>query len=302
MKSLTWCATAATSTVLAAAVFVSAQDAPKNAAQQNQPQTNPQNVQRQPQQPQPNTRTATTQVGANQNQADGQLAACLVIDNEGEVAVSKFAASKSENSDVKEFAEMLAKDHQAFIGKLNKFAATTGSSTQINRETTTTTTIPRDNNATTSRDNTTTPKRDSTAGNTNTTNRDPNAATANRDPNLPATRETTTHTTAFRGTGELDHLRIKREIGQLCVETMKKELSDKKGTDFDKCYIGSQIGAHLHMADTLKVLKNYASPELRTVLEEGEKTTTAHLDHARTLMKDLEKDNRKEVTSAKKTD
>lgn len=296
MKNLTWRATAATSAALAAAVFVSAQDNPvQNPKNPQQNQNTQQNVQR----PQPNTRVNQPVLGQNQNQGDSQLAACLIVDNEGEIAIAKFVASKSQNSDVKEFAETMVAEHEAFLKKLSQFSATSSiprdptTHSQPNRDSATTTTNRDNSNAA----NNPNANRDNTAANNQNANnqnvnRDPNAA-PNTNPN-PAIR---TNTTAAVAHGGLDHIRIKQEIGRACVETMKKELGDKKGAKFDECYVGSQIGMHLHMADTLKVLKNYASPQLRAVLEEGEKTTAEHLDHARTLMKDLEKDSRKELTS-----
>ncbi len=282
MKNLTWRATAATSAALAAAVFVSAQDNPvQNPKNPQQNQNTQQNVQR----PQPNTRVNQPVLGQNQNQGDSQLAACLIVDNEGEIAIAKFVASKSQNSDVKEFAETMVTEHEAFLKKLSQFSATSSTPrdpathSQTNRDNPNTTTNPNAN-------------RDNPAANNQNVNRDPNAA-----PNTNPNTAIRTNTTAAVAHGGLDHIRIKQEIGRACVETMKKELGDKKGAKFDECYVGSQIGMHLHMADTLKVLKNYASPQLRAVLEEGEKTTAEHLDHARTLMKDLEKDSRKELTS-----
>lgn len=299
MKSLTWRAAAATSTVLAAALFVSAQE---NRVQNPQTQQQNQNTQQNAQRPQPNINTnQQVVVGQHQNHGDSQLAACLAVDNEGEIAIAQFVASKTQNSDVKEFANMVAKDHEEFLKKLRQFSSTSSilrdpaTHSQINREATTTTTT-RDNanaaaNPNANRDNATA-NNQSPNNNNQPVNRDP-SATNNPNQNT-ATRTTTTTTVAMGG---IDHVRIKQEIGRACVETMKKELGEKKGAKFDECFVGSQIGMHLHMADTLKVVKNYASPQLRTVLEEGEKATAQHLEHARNLMKDLEKDSRKELTS-----
>ena len=51
----------------------------------------------------------------DQNQGrDHALATCLVIENQGEVAIAKFAEGKTGNSSVKEFAGMLVKEHAAY--------------------------------------------------------------------------------------------------------------------------------------------------------------------------------------------
>ncbi len=40
---------------------------------------------------------------------------------------------------------------------------------------------------------------------------------------------------------------------------------------------------HMAMLDTLEIFRNYASGELRPILEEGIKTTEEHLKHAKDL-------------------
>ena len=53
---------------------------------------------------------------------DHQLASCIAIANQTEVAIAKMAEEKAKSKDVKEFAQMLVKDHKAFLQKLQKFA------------------------------------------------------------------------------------------------------------------------------------------------------------------------------------
>jgi predicted outer membrane protein len=53
--------------------------------------------------------------------ADQQIAECLAIGNSEEAALGTLAASKSQNPQVKQFAEMLAKDHNQFIAQLQPF-------------------------------------------------------------------------------------------------------------------------------------------------------------------------------------
>lgn len=312
MKSLTQCAAAATVALLSV-VFVSAQER----REQDKPKSTQPNTQRTPTDKQP---TAPFHGQTGQNQGDRQLAACLISDNEGEVALAKFALQKSQNPDVKEFAEQMIQAHGECLKKLSQFAPNltishgTDASVPENR---------RDRSATTE-DRSTTEDRPANA--TQRTKDDPQAkpdrdakpstkqdrdanppAKPDRDANsttkpnqAPGTRGNQTTTVVTQEpTGHVDLIRVKQEIGRLCVETMKKELGEKKGADFDKCFMGMQVGGHLHMADTLKVMKNYASPQLRSVLEEGEKTTAEHLAHAKQIMKSLEGEKRSERTAAK---
>jgi putative membrane protein len=86
-----------------------------------------------------------------------------------------------------------------------------------------------------------------------------------------------------------DFLSLHRELGQACMDSTRQELESKQGAEFDKCYVGMQIGAHKHMLDTLKVFRNHASPQFQQTLTQAIDTTQQHLDHAKKLMKDLEK-------------
>src|SRR4051812_4540771 len=57
------------------------------------------------------------QVGqpAQWQNADQILASCIAITNQKEVTIAKLAGEKAKNKDVKEFANMLVKDHSDFL-------------------------------------------------------------------------------------------------------------------------------------------------------------------------------------------
>src|SRR5579871_4761903 len=66
------------------------------------------------------------------NGADAQLANCLIGANENEIALAKVAEQKSQSNDVKQFAQMMVKDHGDFINQLQHIAgerSTTGQMT-----------------------------------------------------------------------------------------------------------------------------------------------------------------------------
>jgi predicted outer membrane protein len=87
---------------------------------------------------------------------------------------------------------------------------------------------------------------------------------------------------------------VHREIAQRCVNTAEKELSEAKGKERDECFLGMQIGAHHEMINSQKVLRDYASPELRAVLDKSIQTAESHLDQAKQLIRDLaNRDDRK---------
>ncbi len=88
------------------------------------------------------------------------------------------------------------------------------------------------------------------------------------------------------------HMQIKRELADECLASARRELGQKSGQEFDDCYVGMQIAAHMGMVNELKVLERHASPELAAVLKEGQSTAQKHLDHAKQLMKNLAKADR----------
>lgn len=285
MKSLTQCAAAATVALLSV-VFVSAQDR----REQDKPKATQPGAQRQPDNRVPASAQPIHGAGQHQGQGDRQIAACLMVDDEGEIALAKFALQKSENPEVKEFAEMMIQAHGECLQKLSKFAP---NSTTVSHGSDASNPQNREKDRTvTTEDRAVTENRPANAAQKTPTNPQTN-------PNAKPTQAQPAGTRDQVAVGQLDYVRIKQEIGRKNVETLKKELGERKGADFDKCYIGQQIGAHLHLADTVAVVKNYASPQLRTVLEEGEQTVGEHLAHAKQLMKKLEGEKPSERTASK---
>src|SRR5690606_5885149 len=66
----------------------------------------------------------------------------------------------------------------------------------------------------------------------------------------------------------LDVAALARDLGRECLATARRELEQKSGADFDKCYVGMMIAAHMDAVDKLEVFRNYASGELRQVIME----------------------------------
>jgi len=66
-------------------------------------------------QPQANSATQSSS-------ADHQLAAWLLTDNHGEVALAKYASEHCKSDDVRKFAKQMIDDHGDFISKLEKFS------------------------------------------------------------------------------------------------------------------------------------------------------------------------------------
>ena len=210
----------------AVALVASAMLVTNSFAQQNMPQRHEANK------PVVNT---TTQAGANS--ADSQLAGCLIVDNQGEIALGKLAEQKTKNNDVKQFAQQMVKDHTDFMQKLEQFAGEQGQT-----------------------------------------------AATQSNPGM----QNMASAAQPMGSQPLNLASLKQQIGQKCLEMTQQELGKYDGAQFDKCYVGQQIGAHMQVLAELEVFRNQASPELASLLDKGIQTTKTHLEHAKTIAKSLE--------------
>jgi predicted outer membrane protein len=224
----------------------------------------------------PRSRTAregqTTQAG-QPGHLDGQLAACVIIGNQKEIAVSRQAEEKLQNEEVKKFAQQMVQDHEKFVAQLQQFAEQGGfQQTQL--------------------------AIDGTARTEGATRREQpgqrpaqprSTARQNPDAQDPGTPRAAARSEALdqQGGGH-EMINIEREVAQLCVQSAVKELSEKQGAEADRCYVGMQIGAHMGMVDKLEVFSRHASPELQATLQQGLQTAQQHLDHAKQLAKQLE--------------
>jgi predicted outer membrane protein len=83
---------------------------------------------------------------------------------------------------------------------------------------------------------------------------------------------------------------LNERVAQECLTLTTKELANKEGAEFDRCYIGQQIGAHLGMLAKLKGSEQFASPQLQAFIQEATKTVQKHFDHAKEIAKTLESD------------
>jgi predicted outer membrane protein len=196
------------------------------------------------------------------NRNDRILATWLVIDNENVVALSRLAQERGSNEEVKQFAKRMIEDHQQMITKLHPGtgagATGTGAPGTTGR----------------SGDNPAGGTGHPTAGGKGQ-GHEPREASGQRDP--------------ARGEGgSLDIVQLKRELGQRCQSSARRELESKQGAEFDKCFMLMQVGAHVHAVDTMEVFKNHATGQLRQTITDALPTVQQHLDHAKRIAKSLE--------------
>jgi putative membrane protein len=217
---------------------------PNQAVQQNQPASN----------------------GATENH-DAFLADWLIIDNNNEIAMAELAAQKAGSDQVKQFAQKMIADHQKLNEQLMRFAGNKA---------------PREESA----------QRSNPATNEQNRQQAQNNAAPRANQSEPQRRTVARVTDQGEIPGQnsgqaRSHggvLGLKREIADQCLASARKELDGKSGKEFDECYMGMQIGAHMYVVDAMAVFQRHASPELRQVIAAGEQTAEGHLQMAKNFM------------------
>jgi predicted outer membrane protein len=235
--------------VLLSAAMVVAQERPRTEARE----------QRQERQEQRQQRVQANRPVSAPASADQTIAQCLAISNAEEVALGTLAAAKSQNPEVKQFAETMVKDHGQMIASLQKFGAQPISLA-----------------------------RSAGAADADADGR-PDRAVERREERREARREG--EPIAERRTSAskdgLDFVHIKQQMAEKCLETAEKNWASLDPKEADMCFAGQQAVLHQQMLDGLQVLKPYASAELQAALDQGISTTQSHLEHAKNLVKQL---------------
>jgi predicted outer membrane protein len=221
---------------------------------------------------------------------DRFYANCLLAQNESEVQLSQIAQQKSENDQVKQFAQQMIQDHQKMIQQLQPLAemqrsATRGVSGSLGTSNRTSTTTGR-STATTDATN------PSNASSSEIARSSAPSGTTAAAPGIEANTDATTGTAItgrMAGDSAVHQLAaIDRQINERCTQAAKEELQQKSGAEFDKCYVGNAISAHMHALAALEVLGQQTQGQLAQVAKQAQPTVQQHLDHAKQLMKQLE--------------
>jgi len=195
---------------------------------------------------------------------DWQIAEWLSVDNQGEVALAEIAEQQASDKDVKKFAQQMLDEHTEFLQKLQRL-------TGVGRG------EPRQGQPGQGQQGLARPEGQVRQG-----------QVPQRQPQQGQFQPGQIQPQQGRPQQGLDLVMLKHQLGEQCRQSASRELQRKDGSEFDKCYMGMQIGMHMQMLDTLKVMSRYASQELDQLIEEGEKTTESHLDHAKKIMASLE--------------
>lgn len=197
-------------------------------------------------------RTATSPAS---DDLDQKIAVCLVLGNQEEVALAQFAQQRSQNEQVKKFAQQMIEHHQQAISKIEQAAPEVAS---LNLR-----------------------LQGGTEG----------QAAASQSPGgvRPASAEEPAASTASAGNAGHDQraVQLAQSVKQECLNLTQQELAQKEGAEFDKAYIGQQVCAHIGMLAELRGSKNFATGQLQQVITEGEQMTQNHLNEAKQIMSQL---------------
>ena len=195
--------------------------------------------------------------------ADNFLASWLMVENDNEIALAQYAVGKAKSDEVKRFAEMMIADHKKISDKFQPFAGTGAYPTDAFR------------------------KDDMGKRPEDSSGKRPDA-TGQRPEDAAGQRKDTSIAGGAGGPEALNHVELVRELGHKCLANAKRELDQKQGAEFDRCYMGMQIAAHAMVLTMLEVFPSHASDRLRATLEEGKATVQSHFDHAKQIVKTLE--------------
>jgi predicted outer membrane protein len=198
---------------------------------------------------------ARTGAAAEGDNLDNKIAVCLLLGNQEEVALAQFAQQKSQNEQVKKFAQQMIEHHQQAISKIEQAAPeVAGLNLQL---------------------------RGGAEGEA--------AASSNPTGVRPASaEEPVASTAAAENVGHNQRgAQLAQAVKQECLNLTQQELAQKQGVEFDKAYIGQQVCAHIGMLAELRGSKNFATGQLQQVIDEGEQMTQQHLDQAKQIMSQL---------------
>ncbi len=184
--------------------------------------------------------------------SDAILATWLHVASTNEVALAQIAVKQGQHADVRAFAQKMIDDHTAFAAKLQPFTVANA------------------------------------AGANEAGRKDNEAGRKDRKETEPAKNPAEASSTRGHEAGAFDHSALIRDLGKKCAQSATAMLTGKTGAEFDRCYMRMQVASHVQGADMVEVFRTYATQNLDPTLAAGQKTIAAHLEHAKTLCKQVD--------------
>jgi predicted outer membrane protein len=233
--------------------------------EQNQPGVQQERPGQQRQQSEQRQLGGQRQVTGQAGELDEKLAAWLACGNRAEVELGQLAAQKATHPQVRQFAEMMVKDHTQLLQQLK----------QINPEIEVADTAGQ--------------QLGQAARQPGQTAREPGQAEQQRlQQQAQQEQQRPGRSQLATGGAEDQLMEIGKRASERKVELTKAYLQDKQGQEFDKCYIGWQIAAHIGMLAELEAMENAGSPQLQQIVSKASQGTEQHLQQAQQIAQTLE--------------
>jgi predicted outer membrane protein len=201
--------------------------------------------------------------------ADKELAAVMLACCRNGVEIAKLGQQKATSDEVKQFAEKMAAEHTESCAKLEKWAGNLAARPAPGARTL--------------------PARDTDA----VPDAAPRAAAPDADRDIevrvqPGARPGADVSVRGGARGDLNWVSIHQEIAAQCLASAKKELGQKEGAEFDKCFMGFALASHQGAIDAETVFQKHASPQFQSEIQDCIKKETTHLQEAKTVMQSLD--------------
>jgi len=246
-------------------------------------------------QPRGQTRPAG-QPAAQSQQLEPSIFIWLIIDNNKEVALGQFGQQTSQNEQVKEFCQMIIKDHSELVQKLQEKSESGGRSPGFGigpgrtQGETATRPLARPGNVAASK---TAPGAQPSEGAAATRTE---STTENRDSILSTARQITVAKPVIGNQPGAQILQLHHEIAEASLKSARDEAQKHRGAEFDKHFMAAQVAAHQGMLDKLQVFERHVSPETAQILSSAQEKTKQHLEHAKSIWESLAKGGSSEKT------
>jgi len=190
-----------------------------------------------------------------QGNIESHLAAWLATCNKAEIEVSQLAAQKASDPAVKQFAQQMVEQHNQLNQQLAQFLSPSQRERLIGAAATDRTRAPGQADA---------PRQTDTARATDSQRRIETAA-------------------GQAGQGQDLFQQIGAEAARVSTQKITSLLDQKEGKEFDMCYTGLQVFAHINAASLLEAMQGHGSEQFQQVVMKATQTTNAHLDEAKQL-------------------
>lgn len=235
-------------------------------------------------------RAARTLTGDHNRLVDNFLVSCLLDQNQAEVQLSEIAIQKSENPEVKQFAQKMVTDHKKMIEQLQPLATMQSGANRPASSLLGGTSEAQGRSETTVGRSTDTSALPGSSGAGQTI---PPAGVTIAPGRAGTARDIATNATANAAMaaagGPVHQLtQIDKQINERCLQMARDELQQKSGAEFDKCYVGNAVAMHSQALAALQVIGKQTQGKLAQVAQQAEPTVQQHLDEAKQLIKQLD--------------